>query len=260
MDTMRFWAGLSRAGNKGIRLAAKVLCVMLFLLGGYTLWHTWMLYSSAFDKTGIEDYHPTPGQKGMNLSELQAINPDIIGWIQIDGTHIDYPLLQGDDNLEYLNTDIYGDYALHGSIYLDSANSPTLTDDYNIIYGHHMDNGGMFGDIAKYKDRDYFDKHLTGTLWLSDETYHLEVVALMKEDAYDDTFTGAKQTIADKAAFAADMKARALYSRNYHPAADDRFAALLTCDSAFTNGRNVLVTRMIPGDYDAGGEHFLNDN
>lgn len=257
MDTMRFWAGFSKAGNKAIRLTLEIVCVMFFLLGGYTLWHTWMIYSSAFDKTGIEDYHPTPGQKGMNLSELQAINPDIIGWIQIDGTHIDYPLLQGSDNMEYLNTDIYGNYALHGCIYLDSADSPDLSDEYNIIYGHHMDNGGMFGDIAKYKDKSYFDQHLTGTIWLADETYHLDIVALMKEDAYDDTFTGPKRTISDKTAFASDMKTRAVYSQNYVPAADDRYAALITCDSAFTNGRNVLVTRMTPMGAESGEEHYL---
>ncbi len=66
---------------------------------------------------------PDPEQKdgGTSFEELRKINPDVCGWITLDHTKIDYPILQGEDNLTYINTDVYGDFALSGSIFLDSG-------------------------------------------------------------------------------------------------------------------------------------------
>lgn len=246
MMTMRFLAGLSRTGDKFIRIILEIIMVIFFLLGGYILWHTWMVYHSAFDLSGVEQYKPELAEEGMSLEEIRKINPDVIGWISIDGTHIDYPLLQGRDNQEYLNKDINGDFALHGSIYLDSLNNRDFSDSYNIIYGHHMDNGGMFGDIVKFKDEKYFESHESGNLWLKNKTYKLEICAIMMEDAYDREFTGPKGKDSDITDFMKTVYSRAIYSRPVEVSSADRLAGLLTCDSAFTNGRNILVCKLVP--------------
>ena len=76
--------------------------------------------------------------------------------------------------MEYINKDVYGNFALSGSIFLSSANQPDFTDPYNLIYGHHMSNGAMFGDVVEFTDEAYFTAHETGTLYLPEKPGRLQ--------------------------------------------------------------------------------------
>ena len=110
----------------------------------------------------------------------------MVGWIVVDDTNIDYPVMQGYDNSQYLNLDPYGEYSLSGSIFLDSRNSSDFTDPYSIIYGHHMEYGKMFGAIDDYLDDQYLSSHRTGTLIVGrngEKTYRLEIFYAMSTDA-----------------------------------------------------------------------------
>ncbi len=95
----------------------------------------------------------------IDFGALRLINPDVVGWIRFDDTeavNVDYPILHASDNDTYLRTDLYGDYHTSGSIFLEAANSPDFSDLYNIVYGHNMRNGTMFGTLRKYRDNDGF--------------------------------------------------------------------------------------------------------
>ena len=81
---------------------------------------------------------------------LKAENSDIIGWIQVPSAGIEYPVLQGDSNDEYLHTSVSGEWRTAGSIFLDSQNSPDMTDHHSIIYGHNMRNGSMFANLKEF--------------------------------------------------------------------------------------------------------------
>ena len=93
------------------------------------------------------------------------LNKDVVGWIKIFDTHISYPVVQGKDNQEYLNKDVFGEFSFSGSIFLDYRNACDFTDSYSIIYGHHMEYGAMFGDVVEFKNDDYFQEHKTGALF-----------------------------------------------------------------------------------------------
>ena len=79
--------------------------------------------------------------------------------------------------------DVYGNFALSGSIFLSSANQPDFTDPYNLIYGHHMSNGAMFGDVVEFTDEAYFTAHETGTLYLPEETRSITIFACVEAEA-----------------------------------------------------------------------------
>ena len=100
-----------------------------------------------------------------SFEELQKINPDIIGWIRINETNVNYPLLQAEDDDTYMNTDAEGKYSLSGSIFLHCANKPDFSDFNNMIYGHHMEKHMMFGDVGLFADKEYFDEHPYGNLF-----------------------------------------------------------------------------------------------
>ena len=147
-------------------LVSLVVAVALITAGGYAaycLWDDGQIYAAAED-VQAELLHLKPqvepaedGESGgPSFDELLAINPDVRAWVTMDNTKIDHPVLQGETNLDYINTDVYGDFALAGSIFLDARNAPDFTDPYSLLYGHHMANSGMFGDLDLYKDPEFF--------------------------------------------------------------------------------------------------------
>ena len=83
----------------------------------------------------------------------------MVGWIQIPGTEIDYPLMQGKDNDFYLNNNWRGAKEYVGSIFLEYRNDPDMTDFNTIVYGHNMANGSMFGSLHRYQYDAYPEEH-----------------------------------------------------------------------------------------------------
>ena len=91
----------------------------------------------------------------VDFNGLKAINPEVIGWIQIEGTSISYPIMKGKDNDYYLKHTFEGNYNAAGSIFIDYTNNSNFEDCNTIIYGHNMKNGSMFGLLRKhFKDRE----------------------------------------------------------------------------------------------------------
>ena len=111
--------------------------------------------------TQVEDA-PTSWEDMMDVDfdALQQINPDVIGWIYIEGTDVSYPIMYSGDDEGYLRTTIDKQYATAGSIFLEGYNQPDFSDSHNIIYGHNMRNLSMFGTLKFYKTEDnYLDDH-----------------------------------------------------------------------------------------------------
>lgn len=178
---------LALAGSHILSAIAGLMAVSMISYSGYVIYDSVHTEQAAFTSWDLEQYRPVQEEEEGRLSfeSLFSLNPDAVGWITVDDTHIDYPLVQGADDLEYSYKDVYGETSLTGSIYLASANSKDLSDSYNLIYGHHMTNGAMFGDIEKFENRDFFDSHRTGILMTGDGAYDLNVFAYTRADAYD---------------------------------------------------------------------------
>lgn len=108
----------------------------------------------------LAEEDPTAQQlEQTDLNALRQVNGDVLGWIHIPGTKIDYPILQGADNEYYLKRTWKGHRNHVGSIFLETQNSRDFTDWNTIIYGHNMSDGSMFGGLEKYRKQDYWEKH-----------------------------------------------------------------------------------------------------
>jgi sortase B len=118
----------------------------------------------------------------IDFEKLEKINPDIVGWVCIGGTGIDYPIVQTDNNETYLDRDFESRKSVSGAIYLDYENEPDFSGRHNIIYGHHMKNGTMFKDIVKYKDEAFFKSHQDIFIYTPEREYHLKPVAALDTD------------------------------------------------------------------------------
>lgn len=235
----------ARFGNQILNIIAGILTLLLFLYGAYCLWDTYMTGRGAFLSDDLLEYKPTPGQEeNPTLQELMAINPDVVGWLTVDDTHIDYPVVQGEDDMEYINKDVYGQFALSGSIFLSSVNSRDFTDPYSLVYGHHMANGAMFGDIIEFADPAYFEAHTTGTLYLPEQTIPITLFACVETSASDPVVYNPQAQEKDVSGLLSYLKENAVQYREIGVQSDDRIIGLSTCAEAETNGRVVVFGRL----------------
>lgn len=216
--------------------------LMLFLYGCYGLWDSHMVYEAA-DQRQYEIYKPT--QSTPSFEELQGKNPDVLGWISVYGTGIDYPLVQGANNDTYLNTNVTGEYALSGSIFLDCKNQKDFSDFNSIIYGHHMEKSAMFGDVGKFVEKAYFEEHPYGSLYYAGQNHGIEFFAALSVDAYD---TGVYRPAVTgeeiQQEYLDGIWKKAVQKREQDVTTKDRLVLLSTCDSRITSGRHILVGRI----------------
>jgi sortase B len=125
------------------------------------------------------------GDLQINWDALQTINPDIVGWVMIPGTVINYPIVQGSDNVFYLNHLSDKTPSDTGAIFLDSENDPAIAGWNNIIYGHNLLDGSMFASLKSYNDEGYFNEHRTVLLATPAKNYQLRVDAALVCNADD---------------------------------------------------------------------------
>ena len=226
-----------------VNLTALLLVLMTMFLSCYMLWDSNQVYQAA-DAKNYEAYIPTE-KHTKSFEELQKINPDIIGWIRVNETNINYPLLQAEDDDTYMNTDAEGRYSLSGAIFLHCANKPDFSDFNNIIYGHHMEKHMMFGDVGLFTEKKYFDEHPYGNLFFDGKDHGIEFYALLQADAYNEKiFSVCADTSEARQAYLQEIEANALHRRNLKITENDHLVLLITCTSEMTNGRNILVGRL----------------
>ncbi len=124
----------------------------------------------------------------VDWASLKAINSDVVGWVQVPNTTVNFPVYQGADNDAYLHTNAEGNYSLGGQVFMDSENTaPGLTDNQTIIYGHHLRNGAMFKPIADMDTQGMLDS--VKTVWYVTEqaNYELEPIFVYKTTGDDET-------------------------------------------------------------------------
>jgi len=123
-----------------------------------------------------------------SMFDLTIFNPDFIGWIRIEGTSIDYPVVQGANNTKYLNTTFMGDRNPSGTIFMDNECSFGFTG-FAILHGHNMRNGSMFADLHKFRNREFLAEHNVITIFTPDgEVIVFSIFDVILTDIYDNVF------------------------------------------------------------------------
>ena len=176
---IKFWKWL----NELYGWLVIVVFGLVMLIGAWQMYDNYYMLNHTLNES-VQKYKPDPSDPA--AYEDSPITDDIVAWLTIDGTNIDYPVMQGIDNSHYLNSDPFGAYSLSGSIFLDSRSSPDFSDEYSVIYGHHMDYGKMFGALDDFLNESYLKTHSTGTLMVgrnAEKVYKLEVFASARVSA-----------------------------------------------------------------------------
>ena len=250
-------------------IAGAAFCAALFLFSGAMLAREYLdqkQSAEAFDEVAElvkEDVElPTLTVEGSPAQEPEALtafekyadvyaqNSDLVGWVSIPGTRIDYPVMQTKDSPDfYLKHAFDKSYSSYGVPYL-AENCDAGISDNLVLYGHHMSNGSMFSDLCRYESEDFYREHKTIHFDTLDSFGEYEVIAAFKTVAYSGEgfkyyhFVQAENAEAFEA-YIAECKALALYDTGVSAEYGDKLITLSTCEYSRTNGRMVVVAKLL---------------
>lgn len=223
-----------------VNIMVIVVMIVLFVYGSYAIWDTYAVVQEA-SPTKYDRYKPT-GNNQVSFADLRAENPDVFGWLTVYGTNIDYPLVQGEDNREYLAIDAQKKYTSSGAIFLDCKNNRSFRDFNSIIYGHHMAYNAMFGDISDFAEKDFFDTHLYGNIHYENGDHGIRFFAFMDVEAYSShVYSPGLTKEKEQQEYLDRILAEAVHIRDVGVTIHDRIVLLSTCNQSVTNGRFLLV-------------------
>ena len=194
-----------------------------------------------------EPSEPKPPVILPEYAPLYLKNTDLVGWIQIEDTVINYPVMQTPDEPDfYLKRNFEGKYSDWGCVYAEEFCDVFAPSDNVTIYGHHMKNGSMFGSLKKYRSQSFWEKHPViqfDTLY-EEHTYTIFAVftttASVGQGFPYHTFDDAADE-ADFDEFVVNCKALSLYDTGITPQYGDKLICLSTCEYSQVNGRLVVV-------------------
>lgn len=234
------------------RITDVIVKIVLFIVVVYCIYaiadNLSILYNASPDKISI--YKPQVEGDVLSFDEILEINKDVVGWLTIDGTSINYPVVKGENNNEYVNKDIFGDFSLPGTPFVDCRNSKKFDDEYIIIYGHHIFPGIMFSDLDKFMDESFFENHPEGELMTKDgKIYTIEFTNLIYVDSLNYTiYNPILKTDTDKKIqrkkLLSEVRKNSKCNRDTENT-NNTIIALSTCSSEDTNGRIVLIGNLV---------------
>ena len=167
----------------------------------------------------------------VEFDKLKQENSDVIAWIRFDDQEmgISYPVLYSGDNKKYLRTDMYGNSHIAGCIFLEGLNNSDFSDYYNIIYGHNMNDGTMFGNLKKYKDEGFWEENQYFTIYTEDTVYRYRIFAY--EDAVNggDVYKVGYQPGEEYQKFIDDMIQNSDIQTDIKPQSGNKILTLSTC-------------------------------
>ncbi len=185
--------------------------------------------------------------------DLQKENTDVKGWIKINDTNINYPLLQGTDNDYYLNRNYQKEYSSYGSIFIDKDSNLNDVNSNVIIYGHSMKDQEMFQNLLNYANKEYYDSHKIIEIYINNEARKYEIVTVFKSRVFyqDEQNVFRYYYCHDLSSeekyndYVNNSKNLELYETGVDAHFGEQLITLITCEYSQDNGRMVVVAKRI---------------
>ena len=196
-----------------------------------------------------EKSEPEVTERMLKVRELQKENANIVGWIEIEGTRINYPVLQGEDNEYYLDHNYKGEKTANGSIFLNKDYDWSVPCTNMLIYGHNMKNGEMFTDLIKYQSKDYYINHPKIRFTTANEDVEYEIFSVFKSRVYYKSETNVfryynfinAENEEEYNEFVKNAKASSIYDTGITANYGDDLITLITCSYHVDDGRFVVI-------------------
>ncbi len=198
-----------------------------------------------------DDITDTTTKRMLQVRELQKENSDIVGWLEIEGTSINYPVLQGKDNSYYMTHDYKKEESSSGALFLDKDYNWSIPSSNLLIYGHNLNNGLMFEELLEYENEDFYNEHPNIRFTTENEDAEYEIISAFKSRVYYKSETNVfryyffinAQNEEEYNQFVDNAKKASLYDTGKTAQYGDQLMTLSTCSYHTEDGRFAVVAR-----------------
>lgn len=235
------WKAVLVVASVVLIASLAVLCAIVFsYLMGQQKYNSLTSHFDNYSDEALDD----PLYAQVDWDGLLETNPDTVAWLYIPNTDINYPVVRGTDNEYYLSHDFEGDegwLAVFGAIFMDYRDNPDWGDQAYFFYGHHMNDGSMFADIAAMAEQGFFDEARNVYLYSPSGNFELRSYSLIHCSADDPLVQVSFESAKDMAAYVQDKMDRSIVEVDDEPKASEvrKSFAFSTCDN-YSMGRYVL--------------------
>ena len=190
-------------------------------------------------------------ERMLQVKQLQEQNTDIVGWLEIENTNINYPILQGIDNSYYMTHNYKKENSKNGSIFLDANYNWNIPSNNLLIYGHNLGNGMMFQELLKYEKESFYQEHPVIRFTTAEEDAEYEIISVFKSRVYHKSeknvfryyFFLNNESEEEYNQFVKNAKNVSLYSIDATASYGDQLITLSTCSYYIEDGRFAVVGR-----------------
>ena len=245
------------------RILSDIVIVVCLVIAGFSGWnlykelHEYKESKETYEKLTPEVVIENPDTNEVDTAplfdweKLKQINGDFVGWIRLDDSTVDYPFVQGTDNEYYLRHLFDGTYNNSGCVFMDVNNNRDFSDKNTILYAHNMKNGTMFASIEKYKDASYYDGHKVIHIYTEAATYDVYPVAGIVTDGQDDYVRTSFNDDNDFMSYVNRFVSSSTFTSEQSIESTDRIVMLSTCNYDRSDGRYVLIGKLVQEDNNA---------
>lgn len=182
----------------------------------------------------------------MDFNYLLGLNSEVVGWIRVENTNIDYPMVQAADNEKYLRLTISGEWNNAGSIFVDYRVAQPFASQNTIIHGHNQRNNMMFHELVNYADEGYFNSHQRVLIYTPDGTCSTyQVFAFYKSPKRSVTYDCSYASTGEYQAYLDYIADTSWYHNGTVVTTDDRIITLSTCSNEWDDTRYVVHAKKI---------------
>ena len=195
-------------------------------------------------------------ERMLQVKQLQGQNTDIVGWLEIENTNINYPVLQGADNNYYMTHNYKNEKSKNGSIFLEANYNWNIPSNNLLIYGHNLGNGMMFQELLKYEKKSFYQEHPVIRFTTAEEDTEYEIISVFKSRVYYKSEKNVfryyyfinNESEEEYNEFVKNAKNASLYPIDATASYGDQLITLSTCSYYVEDGRFAVVGRKIEQD------------
>ena len=192
----------------------------------------------------VENDPTVEALREIDLDALRQVNPDVIGWIRVPDTKIDYPVVQNEDNDFYLEHTWQGNKNSVGAIFMDCGSTPDLTDFNTLIYGHNMRSGAMFASLRSYSQQSYWEVHPHIYLLVDSGVFRFDIFAAYQAELDSAAYGQSFRQRETREKFLQDAAEQSVIQTEITPGIRDRILTLSTCSGMGHETRWVVQARL----------------
>lgn len=178
------------------------------------------------------------------LEGQKSVNEDVIGWITLKDSQIDYPIVKGEDNEYYMNHTVLGTENPAGAIFMENLNKEDFSDIVTFVYGHRMKDGSMFGNLKYYTEQEYWDTHREFQISTYQDNRTYEIFSVHRADVTDSTFQIFFEAGEEYERYLQQQKQDSFYTTDVNVSKEDKVVVLVTCAYDVQSERIVVLGRL----------------